>query len=115
MRKLIGFITISFVLGACSSSIQVVDLKRPDGSLYPSSQTEPSIAIDPNNTLHVVAGAILDEFYESFDGGLTWASQNVKSTYGVYGDPVMMFDTASMVYYFHLASYEKTSHLDRIV
>lgn len=114
MRKLLGIFALVLILGACSS-IEVVVLERPEGSTYPSGQTEPSIAIDPNDVNHVIAATILDEFYESFDGGSTWRSETVRSTYGVYGDPVMMFDTTSLIYFFHLASYEKTSHLDRIV
>ena len=107
--------SIAVVALLTSCSIKVVELAKPPGSVYIGAQTEPSIAIDPNDNSHMVAGAILDEFYESFDGGETWTSENVKSTYGVYGDPVLMFDTTSQIYFFHLASYSKTSHLDRIV
>ncbi|MFT6244934.1 MAG: hypothetical protein ACJA0U_002428 [Salibacteraceae bacterium] len=114
MKYTVGLIAVVFIIGACSS-VKVVVLEKPEGSIYIAAQTEPSIAIDPKNNQHIIAGAILDEFYESFDGGKSWDAQNVKSTYGVYGDPVMMFDTASQIYYFHLASYVETSHLDRIV
>jgi len=114
MRKILSLCALTLVLLACSS-IKVVVLDPPEGSKYPAGQTEPSLAIDPNDNKHIIAGAILNEFYESFDGGNTWLSESVTSPYGVYGDPVMMFDTTSTIYYFHLASYEKTTHLDRIV
>ena len=113
MKKGIIFSAVLLLLSSCG--VQVVKLTKPKGSRYIGAQTEPSIAIDPNNNKHIVAGAILDEFYESFDGGKTWNSENISSIYGVYGDPVLIFDTASQIYYFHLASYRKTSHLDRIV
>ena len=35
---------------------------------------EPTICINPNNSQHIVAGAILDKIYVSRDGGLTWLS-----------------------------------------
>lgn len=113
MRKEISFIFAILILSSCG--FKVVKLAKPIGSRYMGAQTEPSIAIDPNNNKHIVAGAILDEFYESFDGGKTWLSENISSVYGVYGDPVLIFDTASQIYFFHLASYQKATHLDRIV
>ena len=114
MRSLLILIATASVFSACAP-FKVVEIERAKNSTYTESQTEPAIAIDPNDTEHIVAGAILNEFYESFDGGKTWISENVESTYGVWGDPVLMFDTTSQVYFFHLASYKETSHLDRIV
>ena len=98
MRKEISFIFAILILSSCG--FKVVKLAKPIGSRYMGAQTEPSIAIDPNNNKHIVAGAILDEFYESFDGGKTWLSENISSVYGVYGDPVLIFDTASQIYFF---------------
>jgi len=95
--------------------MRVVKLDRPPEAKYASSQTEPSIAINPNNPDHIVAGTVLNDFYYSNDGGKSWISESLRSTYGVWGDPVLMFDTANTAYYFHLASYKETSHLDRIV
>lgn len=114
MRISIGLFGVVLIFGACTS-IQVVDIIRPEGTTYQSSQTEPSIAIDPNDNSKMVVGAILSDFYHSDDGGKSWIAQNVKSTYGVYGDPVVIYDTTSKIYFFHLASYLKSTHLDRIV
>jgi hypothetical protein len=63
----------------------------------------------------MAAGCILNEYYYSKDGGLTWKGNKLKSKYGVYGDPVMMFDTTGRVYDFHLSNYPKATWIDRIV
>ena len=78
-------------------------------------QSEPSIAIDPKNPNNIAAGCILSDYYFSKDGGKTWESRKMSSTYGVWGDPAILFDTTGHVYYFHLADYKKTSWIDRIV
>ncbi len=111
---LIGFITVSFSLTA-QSDFKSVRLKLPKGAIYEPSQIEPSIAIDPKNPKIMAAGSVLSDYYYSKNGGKRWKSKTLKSKYGVYGDPVLVFDTAGYLYYFHLASYSKTSHLDRIV
>ena len=41
------------------------------------------------------AGAVLDNLYVSHDGGSTWKTSRLKSSFGVYGDPVVMFDQRS--------------------
>ena len=42
-------------------------------------------------------------------------SEQLKSKFGVNGDPVLIFDSTGCLYYFHLSNYPKTSRLDRIV
>ncbi len=76
---------------------------------------EPSIIIDPSNTNDMVAGAIIDRYYYSTDGGYTWYLGNLSSTYGVWGDPVVIVDTAGSYYYFHLSNPEDGNWIDRIV
>jgi hypothetical protein len=65
---------------------------------------EPSIIINPKTPARIVAGANIDNFYASDDGGLTWQAGNLTSTYGVYGDPCLVIDTAGNFYYFHLSN-----------
>ncbi len=84
-------------------------------SNYTYSGCEPSIAIDELNPQRLVAGSILDGYHYSIDGGNSWKSKRLKSKFGVFGDPVLKIDSKGRIYYFHLASYKKTSHLDRIV
>lgn len=76
---------------------------------------EPTIVLDPTNPGHVVAGCNLRSTYYSTDGGLTWTGGEVTSVYGVWGDPVLIVDTAGHFYYFHLSDPEGEPWVDRIV
>jgi hypothetical protein len=78
-----------------------------------NSPTEPSIAINPNNTNILLAGANLNNYYVSLDSGITWTSNTLSSSYGVWGDPVTLIDNNGAFYFFHLSN--ATSWLDRIV
>jgi Neuraminidase (sialidase) len=64
---------------------------------------EPTIAMNWNNTQNLVAGAVLDRVYYSDDGGMTWEKQQLSSSYGVWGDPVIISDYKGNFYYFHLS------------
>ena len=78
--------------------------------------TEPSIAINPNNTNQLVAGSNIDNVYKSNDSGLTWAKSTLTSTYGVWGDPVIMADNNNNFYFFHLSNPASSGNwVDRIV
>jgi len=80
---------------------------------YPN---EPSVVIDPTNTQRMLAGANINNYYFSEDGGLTWQyGQLSSSLYGVWGDPVMMIDTAGHYYFFHLSWPPSGNWIDRIV
>ncbi len=76
---------------------------------------EPAIMMDPNNTDIIVVGANLNNIYYSHDGGTTWQAQQVSSTYGVWGDPVIDVDTSGNFYYFHLSNPTNGNWIDRIV
>ena len=65
---------------------------------------EPSIIINPKNTDHMVGGANIDNVYYSTDGGYTWETDVMTSTYGVWGDPVLIVDTSGAYYFFHLSN-----------
>ena len=67
-----------------------------------NSPEEVSICMNPKNTNQIVAGANITNCYYSTNGGLTWTAQTLTSTYGVYGDPIVMVDTMGYFYYFHL-------------
>ena len=93
-------------------------IKIDQGTLY--GPCEPSIAINPTNPDNIVAGAILDRVYFSDDGGVTWEKDKLRSSYGVYGDPVIQADYQGNFFYAHLSNpngraYADTSFLDRIV
>jgi len=76
---------------------------------------EPSIIINPKNTDHMVGGANIDNVYYSTDGGYTWTTDVLTSTYGVWGDPVLIVDTAGAYYFLHLSNPSQGSWIDRIV
>ena len=114
--KIIAFLVLGLTLAACAPKlVQRVSVPPSPDSKYANAQVEPNLTIHPNDTSIIAAGAVLDEFYLSKNGGQTWEASTLKSPYGVYGDPVLTFDKQGRLYYFHLASYKKTSHLDRII
>lgn len=82
-----------------------------------NSPEEVSIAINPKNTNQIVAGANLNNSYRSNDAGVTWSVQTLScSAYGVWGDPVLIWDTTNTCYYLHLSNPPSGgSWIDRIV
>lgn len=109
------FIFLLFVNGLIAQ-ISCFNVQIPPvNSRYPYNECEPAIAINPKNTNHIAAGSVLQGYHFSKDGGKTWKSKNLTSKFGVYGDPVLIFDTTGRLYYFHLASKGEDEHLNRIV
>ncbi len=81
---------------------------------------EPSIFINPKKPNQLVAGSVIDFVHRSMDGGKTWKTQQLKSTLGIWGDPVITADKNGTFYYFHLSDPEGTNWssskiLDQIV
>jgi hypothetical protein len=82
---------------------------------------EVSISINPKNTNQIVAGSNLANTYRSYDAGATWTTGLLTcSQYSVYGDPVVIWDTANACYYLHLSDPNSAvtpggSWIDRIV
>jgi len=114
-RLLVVSIALISFSGRTQSDFKNVQLPIPKGVSYKYSQIEPSIAIHPDKPRIMAAGTVLSDYYYSTNGGKRWKSKTMTSSYGVYGDPVLMFDTKGRLYYFHLASYSQATHLDRIV
>jgi len=81
------------------------------------SPEEPSIAINPKNPLQVIAGANINFYYYSSNGGANWTKGTlVDNTSGVWGDPDMFFDTLGNAFFIHLANPPSQGHwIDRIV
>lgn len=81
-----------------------------------NSPEEPSIAIDPNNTNRLIAGANINNYYYSEDGGYSWSVGLLQSsTHGVWGDPVTLVDNEGNYYFFHLSNPAVGNWIDRIV
>lgn len=76
---------------------------------------EPSICIHPKDSNIMVAGSVLNQYHYSKDGGKKWKTKKLKSSYGVFGDPVIEVDTAGVFYFLHLANPPEGNWIDRIV
>lgn len=76
---------------------------------------EVSLAISPKNPAIIVAGANITLFYYSHDTGRTWNGGYMKSPYGVWGDPIVLSDTAGNFYFFHLSTPANGHWIDRMV
>ncbi len=65
----------------------------------PFPNNEPDIEVDPTNSQHMVAssndyGSCCDQYYTTFDGGLTWSTGNmsIEKPLKIGSDPVTVFD-----------------------
>ena len=101
-------------------SVKAQAVKIHEGPSYQTGICEPSISVDPTNTSNIYAASILNNFYQSTDGGKTWTQDSLTSPYGVWGDPCLITDFQGRVYYFHLSDPEGTNWrsdkiLDRMV
>lgn len=82
---------------------------------------EPTICIAPWDTNLILAGANIKRSYRSTDGGKTWTYSQMKSKYGMWGDPCIIADEKNeRFFYFHLSDPKGTNWsseevLDRIV
>lgn len=118
---------LSYLFGCCLYLFDALLLAQPANVMIdkgiPGNRLgpcEPSLAINPRNTMQMAAGAILDRYYWTEDGGSTWQRDTLRSTYGVYGDPVLLADTNGHFYYAHLSDpdhmgWASSKLLDRIV
>jgi len=81
-----------------------------------SNPNETTIAMDPNHPEILLGAANLNNYYISTDTGRTWISRKLTSSYGVWGDPTLVVDTAGDFYFFHLSNPIVNGHwIDRIV
>ncbi len=77
---------------------------------------EVTIAINPANPAQAAAGANITYSYRSSDGGLSWTQKSMTSTYGVWGDPSVIYDADGNLYFAHLSNPSSLGYwIDRIV
>jgi len=108
MKNLILLIFLSSTLFAQFKNVRVNNPQTTDAN-------EVTIAIDPNNPSNLAAGSNLDYFYRSFDGGETWSQASMTSNLGVWGDPCVVYDVNSNLYFGHLSNPSTGYWIDRIV
>lgn len=114
MRLALLFLIISFsVTFAQPENIRV-------SKEWSTDPEEVSIAINPANPDQLAAGANISYFYSSEDGGKTWSQKNLKSTYGVWGDPCVIYNGKGELFFGHLSNPDKNIFsngywIDRIV
>ncbi len=109
---------MKYILSFCFLlSIFVIKAQHTNIIIHESDyQNEPAIMINPKNTNIMVAGSNITNYYYSNDAGYTWSKDSLTSTYGVWGDPCLIADTAGNFYFFHLSGhYNNQNWLDRIV
>jgi hypothetical protein len=108
IAPILAYLAFSSVLLAQFPNIRV---SRPEST----NPEEITIAINPVNPLNLAAGANLDYYYFSTDGGFTWTEERLTSSLGVYGDPCVAFDAKGNLFYAHLSNPSSGDWLDRIV
>ncbi len=78
---------------------------------------EVTIAINPVDPRFLAAGANINYSYLSTDAGMTWStSRLVSPSFGVWGDPSVIYDDEGSLYYAHLSNPPAGGYwIDRIV
>jgi len=107
MKHLISLFLLLFSLNAIFAQFTNIQISNQN------TPNEPSIYINPSNTNIMLAGANLNNYYVSNDAGLTWTTNTLTSSYGVWGDPCTLIGNNNEFYFFHLSN--ATSWIDRIV
>jgi hypothetical protein len=106
---------ILFLISVCSTlSSQELSLRNVKIAGY-SNPNEPSISIHPKKPKLMAVGVNLNRVYISRNGGRKWKGRSMESDFGVWGDPVMHFNSNGRLFYFHLANPKIGNWIDRIV
>ncbi|AFH49868.1 BNR/Asp-box repeat protein [Ignavibacterium album JCM 16511] len=109
MKTLIITLSVSFLSFAQYLNVRV-------DSPTSNQPEEVSIAINTLNPNHISAGANINHFFRSSDGGYNWNTSFLTSSFGVWGDPVVVYDELGYLYYGHLSNPPFPGYwIDRIV
>jgi len=83
-----------------------------------NSPEEVSISINPVIPGQVAASSNIANYYYSTNGGKTWREKTMESKHGIWGDPVVHFDSQGKLYYCHLGKNAEKKYpkwIDKIV
>ena len=92
-------ILLSGLTGICFGQFQNIQIN----SDTLTGCNEPGIALNPINPLNIVVGVNNTYFISTFDGGNSWTEGQLFSSYGVWGDPSLVFDLNGNLYFGHLS------------
>ncbi len=94
------YIFLLLSMGCLTSALAQQKLIRVNQSN--NRPEEVSIAINPVNSSHIAAASNVNNYYFSTDGGKTWLEKPMKSDHGIWGDPMVHYDSEGRLYYAHL-------------
>ncbi len=113
MKKLLIFSAIIFLTRFTNCFAQFPNYRvSSQNATYPEEVT---IAFNPLQPDVLVAGANLRYVFRSTDNGKNWSENFLSSSFGVWGDPVTLFDNSGNLYYVHLSNPADGYWIDRIV
>jgi Secretion system C-terminal sorting domain len=117
--NLVRFSSALVLLIILSSSLHHARAQYQNVRVSPPSANDPeevSIAISPVDQSYLAAGANINYYYYSTNGGLNWTQGRLSSTYGVWGDPCVLYDKLGNLYFGHLSNPPSPGYwIDRIV
>jgi hypothetical protein len=98
-----AFIVGIAVAMSCMSNDGIAQLKnlKIDEAMASSSIGHPTVVINPRNPLNIVAASAPDNLYISNDGGSSWQKQKAVSSYGFFGNLVLVCDNKGTFYLIH--------------
>ena len=102
--RILKVVFVFALIIACSPLLTAQKLMQEITVSMPKHKAnEPSIAINPKNNLNIVIATNTNHVYWTKNGGKKFKHYKAKSSLGVYGDPVVMFDEKGICYFVHLA------------
>ncbi len=111
-----NIISLFFIVSILSISIHAQYLNVRVDAANSNQPEEVSIAINPTNPNYISAAANINHFFRSSDGGLTWQTSFLSSSFGVWGDPSVIYDDQGNLYFAHLSNPPFPGYwIDRIV
>lgn len=91
-----------FIFQLCAAQLVFKNQRISQNKEGQNQAVEPSVVINPTNTQNIVVGAGTNRVIFSKDGGATWLETELKSPFGVSGNPVLTSDHKGDIYYTHL-------------